>query len=124
MATHERVPKVEIGGKAVPVVRAAFLCLEADRLHVVPGKVARVRVPDPAPTYVEIAGVRVSLDAAAQIAAAADAAGVTPAQMVTTIVEEHGSNLSKPKRARQRGTRRTVNAWMLRSESSARGAQP
>jgi hypothetical protein len=120
--TKKEARTFTIGGKRLTELRAALVCLEADRLHVVPGTVARVRVPDPAPRHVEIAGFRVSLNMAAQLAAAADAVGVTPAQMATTILEARLA--PKPKRARQRDARRTVSAWMLRSEGRASGSRP
>ena len=81
--------RVRIGGKRVPLVVAALMGQEADRLHVAPSIVGRVSVPNPPPTHVEIARNRLTVRAAACIASVADRQGVEPATVIADILEKH-----------------------------------
>ena len=69
-------------------MRAALIAVEADRRGVVPRKVRRVVVPDPAPTHVVLARHQVSVEAAAIFAREADARGVLIEELITQILNE------------------------------------
>jgi hypothetical protein len=87
------------------VLLAALIAQEADRLGVLPGQVGDVVVPEPEPSTVVIAGFRLSLEAGAQIAALADAEGLTPKKLIEKVVTEHAEALHRRARARPRGRR-------------------
>ncbi|HLL52258.1 MAG TPA: hypothetical protein VK447_01845 [Myxococcaceae bacterium] len=91
---------VSIGGREVPLVVAALIAQESDRLGIPPGQVGEVTSPEPAPTHVEIAGYRLTIETGAQLAAQADALGVLPKRAIEGIVTEHVEALER--RARRR----------------------
>jgi len=93
-------------GQTVPVLRAALIAVEADRLGVLPRKVRRVEIPDPAPTHVVIARQTVSVQAAAILAEEADARGLLLETLVTQIVHEAASGFDR--RAKRRRTRKSL----------------
>ncbi len=110
---------VWIGGREVPIVVAALIAEEADRLGLLPSQVGDVVIPVPAPSHVEISGLRLSIATAAALAEAADEKGVHPVRMVELVVREHAEDLNK--RARTRETTRPLEGtWMLPSDSSKR----
>jgi len=105
--------RVRIGGRRVPLLRAALIAVEADRLGVLPRKVGTLEVPDPAPTHVVIARQTVSVYAAAILGEQADAQGVTLEALVTRIVHEKAERIGQ--RARRPETRKAlVGTWSHR----------
>jgi hypothetical protein len=95
---------VWLGGRRVPLVKAALMGQEADRRHLTPSRVVRVEVPDPAPTHVKIAGKRLTVRAAALIAAEADARGVEPAKVIAASLEEQVPQMEDAK-SKEKGAR-------------------
>jgi len=93
---------VRIGGREVPVLVAALIAQEADRLGILPGQVGDVALPDPPPTSVVIAGFRLSLVAGAHIAALADAEKLRPKKLLEKLVTEHAQALERRARRRER----------------------
>lgn len=115
--TKKPAGTVTIGGKKLTYAKAAFIALEADRLHVVPRDVpTRFALPDPLPLQVELAGQTVSLEAAAAIAEAADQQGTTPGQLIKDVLAKRAVALAdQPPRSRRRGEKRPlVGTWMTR----------
>jgi hypothetical protein len=116
-AARETVP---IGGREVPLLKAALIAQEADQRSILPGKVRVVVTPHPAPTHVEIAGYRLTVSTAAVIASVADAEGIKPRKVIESVLEEHTG--ASNRRARTRETRKTlVGAWQLPSNPHRRG---
>jgi hypothetical protein len=79
---------------------AALIAQESDRLGIPPSQVGEVTSPKPAPTHVEIAGYRLTIETGAQLGAQADALGVLPKRVIESIVTEHVEALER--RARRR----------------------
>jgi hypothetical protein len=96
MTQHKRRTRKRIwlGGKRVPLVVAALMGQEADRRHVTPSRAGRVKIPDPAPTHVEIAGNRLTVRAAARLASAAAYLGVEPSELIAEILEERAQQMA------------------------------
>ena len=109
---------VRLAGREVPVLVAALTAQEADRRGVLVRDVGDVTVPDPAPTTVAIAGIRISIATGAQIAIAADKRGLHPKKALEVIVQEEVEALKR--RARRPDTKRSLTgAWS--SGSGGRG---
>lgn len=114
MTPYKARSTVAIGGREVPLLTAALLAQEADRLGILSGNVGDVVVPVPEPTHVRIAGFRLTIATAAAIATVADAQGMHPKRLLESIVEEQTETLNR--RARRRDTRRTLDgAWVFAS---------
>jgi len=90
--------RVTIGGRTVPVLKAALLAVEADRLRVLPREVRRVTVPECAPTHLVIARQTVSVQAAAILAEQADARGLLLETLVTQVVQERARRFGQRRR--------------------------
>jgi hypothetical protein len=93
---------VTLGGKKVPLMVAALLAWKADRLGILLSEVGDVAIPRRRPTHVVLAGYRLTIATAAEIAAAADAGGLPPVRVIEKIVEEHVEALDRKARARKR----------------------
>ncbi|HLL83006.1 MAG TPA: hypothetical protein VK420_10155 [Longimicrobium sp.] len=93
---------VTLGGRKVSLLVAALLAQEADRLGTLLSEVGDVASPRRRPTHVVLAGYRLTIATAAEIAATADAAGLQPARVIETIVEEHVAALERKARTRTR----------------------
>ncbi len=105
---------VTIGGKQVPLLRAALIAQEADRRKVLPREVREVAIPSPAPSHVNVCRCHLSVGAAAALAAAADAQGLQIEKVIRVIVEDYAAP-HEPMRARTRDTRRRVEGvWVFR----------
>jgi len=97
---------VMLAGRSVPLLEAALMAQEADRRGVLPRKVRRVALPQPAPTHVVISGQRLSLEAAAIFAREADARGVLLGALISDVLNKQAPRLER--RAKQGKTRKTV----------------
>jgi hypothetical protein len=104
----EPAATVTIGGREVPLLKAALIAQEADCLGVLPHQVGDVVIPQPAPAHVMIADLRLSIAAGAEIAAAADARGVHPVRVIQSIVRDYAKSLNK--RIRKQETTRAPDA--------------
>jgi len=70
-------------------MRAALMAKEAQRRRVPIREVGPIVIPKPPPTRVQIAGKRLTLEAAACIAEEADVKGLLPKEVMERIVARH-----------------------------------
>ena len=86
------------------LLQAALIAREAHRRRLVPRQVGLVPLLERMPTRITIAGKRLSLEAAAHIAAAADEQRVTPQRMVELIVLREALRLGRRRRKSRKKT--------------------
>jgi hypothetical protein len=114
METTKKTRTFMIGGKRLSELRAALVCQEADRLHVTPSQVGRVRISRDVPERVSVADQSLTLHGAAALAEDADRHGETPAEALVRVLESLYPQRSS-RRARARETRRTLaGTWAVR----------
>ncbi len=92
---------VTIGGREVPLLMAALMAQEADRLGVLPDQVRHVAVPDPVPTHVLISRLRQTIGPGAAIATASDAQAMLPVKVIESILRDYAEALGRKARARK-----------------------
>lgn len=117
MTIHEDpAATVPIGGKEVPVWLAALIAQEADRLGLLPSKVGDLVLPERVPTHVQIAGFTFTVEAAAQLAAEADAREMLLPEVMGALLDEHFARRKRRgKEGRGSTWRRVTSVASLRS---------
>ena len=94
---YEPPATVRVGRRELPLLVAALLAQESDRLRILPSKVGDVVIPDPAPKTVRISEYDLPIDVAAQIAVEAEAKGQLPEDVMAGVIEEWVQALEGPK---------------------------